>query len=498
MNRYYFITDLAEYIVKGGLLACLLYGLVPVKNYFRGYEKWVAAIVAVQYAVFYLALSYYVPFRGLFYEHLDVPVSSRQSIFPLAVSMVLTFLICFCLYSGSKIRIFYLIFIYYTVRDLIMFTFHAIFVAILSGITAWMSYLVIDGNDWLLQHYMAVLDMVMVLWNLCFQILMVFLIAVCVRYVKKNLPPEDNTFTMVRQLFLMVPEVMGFGLVVMLRSIFYEADEVHIALITDEHPETNVLIPLVTGLCILCILFSTYLLNKLIEYHQKETLVEIYQNRIGDMEEHMKDVEHLYDGIRGMRHDMKNYVADLEVLLQDNSVGQEIREKEINRYLDGICSTLEELEMKCNTGNLVTDVVISRKMRTAAEKGIDFETDFIFSDHMGISAFDVSIILNNGLDNALEAAQNEEKRYIHLGSYIRENIFFIEIRNGFTGVLKKDITGENLCTSKEEAGHGLGMKNIISCAEKYYGKAQWSVKDKEFILVIMLQGRRQKDERLWN
>lgn len=490
MDTYYLIMDMAESIAKGSLLAYLLYGLVPVRSRLRGYEKPAAIVLMLQYAVFYMALAYLKPFRLLFYDSIDMPMSSKQSILPLLVSMALILLICFCVYAGSKMRIVYLVLIFYTIRELILFTLHAGFIAILSGITAGMSYIVLEGNEWLLHNYMAVLDIVMAVWNACFEILSIFLMGLAIRYMKRTLPDEGGTFTTMRQLLLMVPGVMGFGLVMMLRSILYEVDEVQIALLTDEHPETNVLIPLVSVLCLLCIMFSVYLLKKLMEYHEQQTLVEIYQNRIGDMEEHMKDVEHLYDGIRGMRHDMKNYVADLEILLQDSSVKQEIRQEEINRYLDGICSTLDELETKCNTGNLVTDVVISRKMRTASEKGIDFETDFIFPDQMGISAFDVSIILNNGLDNALEAAQQEEKKYIYLGSYIRENIFFVEIRNGFTGVLKKDATGEKLCTGKEEAGHGLGMKNIISCAEKYYGKVQWSVKDKEFLLAVMLQGRR--------
>ena len=488
MDTYYLIMDIAESIAKGSLLAYLLYGLVPVRSRLRDYEKPVAMILMLQYAVYYIALIYIKPFRLLFYGSVDMPISSKQSILPLLVSMALTLFICFCLYAGSKMRIVYLVLIFYTIRELLLFTLHAGFVAILAGITGGMNYLAIEGNEWILHHYMAVLNTVMVLWNACFQMLLIFLMAFAIRYMKKTLPEAGGTFTAMRQLFLMMPGVMGFGLVVMLRSILYEAGPMR--LLTDEYPETNVLIPLVTGLCLLCILFSVYLLKKLMEYHEQQTLVEIYQNRIGDMEEHMKDVEHLYDGIRGMRHDMKNYVADLELLLQDSSARQEIRQEEINRYLDGICSALDELEMKCNTGNLVTDVVISRKMRTASEKGIAFETDFIFPDRMGISAFDVSIILNNGLDNALEAAQKEEERYIQLGAYTRENVFFIEIRNGFTGVLKKDATGESLCTGKEEAGHGFGMKNIISCAEKYYGKVQWSVKDKEFLLEVMLQGRR--------
>lgn len=226
------------------------------------------------------------------------------------------------------------------------------------------------------------------------------------------------------------------------------------------------------------------------ESSEKEMLVEVYQNRISDMEEHMKDVEHLYDGIRGMRHDMKNHLADLEILLgQEKNVSGEY-EKEVRRYLDGLCEVMEELDMKCSSGNPVTDVVISRKMRSAGLKRINFENTFIFPEKLGISAFDISILLNNGLDNALEAAEKEEEPSIYLDSYVKGNMFFIEIRNSFTGELFVDEAEKTLLTSKTDGGiHGLGMKNMQSCAEKYFGTLRWESSGKEFLLEIMLQGK---------
>lgn len=490
MNGYYLMIDLTECIGKGVLLGCLLYGCMPVKAVFRGHERLAAAAVMLQYFCFYIALSYNSSFRKMFYQKADMPASSRLSNIPLAVSIALTLLFCSVIYAGNKVRMIYLVFLFYTVRDLIMFMLNAGFMAILNGIVAGLTHMVVTGNEWFVRNGIATLDAIVILWNISFQLTLMLLMGLVFRYTRRSLPQEEGTVTNVRQLFLMVPVIMGFGLVVLLRSIYYESGETKIVLLSEAHPETNVLIPLVAGLCILCILLSIYLFHRLTEYHEKEMLVEIYQSRISDMEEHIRDVEHLYDGIRGMRHDMKNYVADLEVLLQDTAAEPEVRQREMNRYLDGICSALDELEMRCNTGNLVTDVVISRKMRMAKEEGLSFETDFIFPSQMGISAFDVSIILNNGLDNALEASRREEGGSIRLGSYVRENIFFIEIRNKFTGSVPSYGSGGALKSSKEEAGHGFGMKNIKSCADKYYGRAQWNVKNGEFILEVMLQGRR--------
>lgn len=49
--------------------------------------------------------------------------------------------------------------------------------------------------------------------------------------------------------------------------------------------------------------------------------------------------------------------------------------------------------------------------------------------------------------------------------------------------------GRLLTTKSDSKNHGLGLRNIEVCAEKYYGKAEVTVRDKEFELAVMLQKR---------
>lgn len=94
------------------------------------------------------------------------------------------------------------------------------------------------------------------------------------------------------------------------------------------------------------------------------------------------------------------------------------------------------------------------------------------------------------MDNALEACkrQKEGQKFMKLKAYRRKNMFFIILKNSFDGSLNRDKEGGRLCTTKPDAGeHGLGLRNIEMCAEKYYGKAESTVRDKEFELAVMLQ-----------
>lgn len=192
-----------------------------------------------------------------------------------------------------------------------------------------------------------------------------------------------------------------------------------------------------------------------------------------------------------MKHDMKNYIADIDALMKTGTQNQSGQEA-LRQYLDSLQTAVEQLDMKHNTGNPVTDVILQRYMRLCQENAIDFKADFIFPADMNIDAFDISIIINNALDNALEACKRQENgsKYIKLTAYRKENMFFIIVKNSFDGRLSQDETSGRLCTSKQDSkNHGLGLRNIEVCAEKYYGRTESLVEDKEFELAVMLQKR---------
>lgn len=484
----YFIQDLLCAVLRRYLMIHVICGILSVKGRFIKKEKQIAAGYVALSMAFYMAANYLSVFTLLLYGDRRGMLESRRSILPLLLNIALLLVYSLHFYSGKKSKICYTVFTIYTLNELIMFTLHSLFVALLGGMSDMLTKQVTEGNEFFLQNYWTIFEIYQFFWNLSFQTLLCLAFYYITRILKQNLIYESKELSRVQELFLAVPSAMGMSIGIMLRSIMYSYKDMDNQFLMDRYPETRLLIPLISGLCIFSIILSAVILRKLVESGEREMLVEIYQNRINDMEEHMKDVEHLYDGIRGMRHDMRNYVADLGILLQHDGKNCGDYGKEVQKYLDGLYLSMEELDMKCSTGNPVTDVVISRKMRRARE--IPFECNFIFPEGIGISAFDLSILLNNGLDNALEASEKEDNPYIRLDSYRKENMFFIEIRNAFSGRLTLDETGKNLITGKPDSSiHGLGIKNMKNCAEKYYGTLRWEVRNQEFLLAIMLQGK---------
>ena len=146
-----------------------------------------------------------------------------------------------------------------------------------------------------------------------------------------------------------------------------------------------------------------------------------------------------------------------------------------------------------NSGNPVTDVILQEMQDEARRRQIDFKTDFHYPAGSNVNAFDLSVILNNALQNALEYADKSNHPVVSIISYCRGNAYMIEVSNSFTGNLKWDEESGLPMTSKGQteksktgAIHGYGLSNIRRVALKYSGDIAVDVKDGMFCLCVLL------------
>lgn len=144
------------------------------------------------------------------------------------------------------------------------------------------------------------------------------------------------------------------------------------------------------------------------------------------------------------------------------------------------------------SGNPVTDVILMEWRREALAKGIVFDCSFRYPAGREVDAFDISIILNNAIANALEAVNGEEvggsAGYIRITSALRENVYIIEVENTFSGGIVRDRESDLPITTKEDkVFHGFGLRNIRRVAQKYHGDMEVQIQGQVFRLIVMLQ-----------
>jgi sensor histidine kinase regulating citrate/malate metabolism len=247
---------------------------------------------------------------------------------------------------------------------------------------------------------------------------------------------------------------------------------------------------------------ATFLLLTLIasiRLFQKAVRLRIEEKNSAVLKEQIKRIQNqdpggIYAELRGMRHDMKNHLANVRLLAKSAIAGKPETGDELDKYLDKMGGTLETLDFAYDTGNSVSDAVIQQKYMEARRKHISFSSDFFFPDGLGIDAFDLAVILGNALDNACEACDNvpEQERFIRLGARVKGGMFFVEVENSCAGDVTFDSrTGLPVSGKGNGAGHGFGLLNIRRVARKYLGDVDIRISDKggikKFMLVIMLQ-----------
>ncbi len=213
----------------------------------------------------------------------------------------------------------------------------------------------------------------------------------------------------------------------------------------------------------------------------------VEEQQVKAMKKRLEEAENFYGSIRKMRHEMKNHMANIKGLTEAGEYG------EIEEYVCRMDETMQELEYKYVTGNAVTDVIINDKCRRAEKAGIRFDADFRYGGE--IPVFDMGIILNNLLDNAIEACEKLEtgKGFVRLSLKRKKQFLILYVENSFDGAVPISKGSPLPPTTKQSilpgiiTEHGIGLENVRDIAERYFGGVNIKVKGDVFHVTVMLQ-----------
>lgn len=215
------------------------------------------------------------------------------------------------------------------------------------------------------------------------------------------------------------------------------------------------------------------------EMQEEQRGQELVLNQISDMKKHIEEVEKLYRDIRSMRHDMGNHIQTLEHLVAHNNMD------DATEYLEHLKNEWDKVSPEIKTGSPVIDVILMEKLRQAKERQIRFLSDFHYPQNTKLNAFDLSVIMNNALNNCMENVSGDDP-YISISSFRKNSIFMITIKNSFWGQLNfgdSDLPE----TTKSGREHGMGLNNIRRVVRMYMGDISLEQGNEEVILSIMMQ-----------
>lgn len=228
------------------------------------------------------------------------------------------------------------------------------------------------------------------------------------------------------------------------------------------------------------------------KYEEQDKLLTRYLADNLDMEKTLSDIRDDYDKqqemaeeirriqqqIRLLKHDMKNHTLVILSYLEEN------RTEEARQYAGEILDKLNRMYTYVNVGNSLLSYIINSKLSLAKEKGIEIKAEIENLPFSYMDSVDFSSLLNNMLDNAIRGALDSEGRKLEMNIASEKGFDVITVKNSIDGSVLKD--NPELATSKEEPGHGYGMKQMKAVTEKYEGSMDIYEKDGMFVVSVML------------
>ena len=241
---------------------------------------------------------------------------------------------------------------------------------------------------------------------------------------------------------------------------------------------------------ILIIMLGIFLLNLLVTYlylvqhrYYNRALEDSVQLR--SYEQHQLNIEEIkraHQETEKNRHEIKR-VIQMTMSLLENGNGAEAMS-----YLEAFEDTrMKEVNQQILIDHLVLNATITQKMEICRTNNISMNC-LVTGIVEGVTDLDLHILVDNLLENAIEASKRSEERKIDFILSADETYIIIEINNSTYGNVLKN--NKNLSTTKKEKKtHGYGIKNIRDVVEKYQGQLSYHMPSDKFIKceVILLK-----------
>lgn len=187
--------------------------------------------------------------------------------------------------------------------------------------------------------------------------------------------------------------------------------------------------------------------------------------------------------VREMRHDMKQQYIYLRELANSG------KKEELVSVLEKLIGdSAGKGRLESRTGNLVIDAHINHLWEKSRQNSIALCTDLKVPPVMNIQDEDLSVLLGNAIDNALEASEyvERESREIRIQMTYEKGYLFISLKNRYQGEIKQDERNRLISSKKEKIVHGLGISSMEKIARRYHGYVKIGWEDNIFKLETIL------------
>lgn len=168
--------------------------------------------------------------------------------------------------------------------------------------------------------------------------------------------------------------------------------------------------------------------------------------------------------MRRISHDYKN-----QLTLINNMDDVE----EIHHYIEPLLSEIGTVSKIGISKNPTLDLIINKYTMICNNKGISFSVDVKSSNLSYIQDNELTSLMCNLLDNAVEAVEKSAEKKISLRIVAKNKLQDILIISNSCDEAPKQKSGKLLTSKPDKQFHGIGSKSIMRVVKKYNGVYDW-------------------------
>lgn len=235
------------------------------------------------------------------------------------------------------------------------------------------------------------------------------------------------------------------------------------------------------------IILSMILLFAVLFYRlsrQREMELEIAklkQEKAEILERDYQALRRTYSDNAKLYHDLHNHIEAIYQCLTQDDIPEAVR------YCEDLRAPIQEISQTVRTGDKVIDYLINSKIALAEQNKIRTKVNIEYPHNTNIRNADLTAILGNLLDNALEASEKapDPLRFLSLTIRRINDMLIIKVENGCNDAPTQE-NGHLLTSKADKTFHGWGLKSVESAADRYEGSVNTEYKDGVFKSVVTL------------
>lgn len=217
--------------------------------------------------------------------------------------------------------------------------------------------------------------------------------------------------------------------------------------------------------------------------------VSLYRNDKENKKSELKQsinplIQELLDEMKASEHEYKNHLNILYCMIQVCKE-DELRDR-AKKYIGNVFENKNLLSNLSYIDNTILKGVLLSKINQAEKNEIICKYK-IDSQLEGIALDDseLTVVLSNLLNNAIESASKSEKKYIDIFTTYQNGRYIIEVSNSVSNLTEDMIPSiSKVRFSTKGTGRGYGLYNINKIVNKYKGKINMSMKEDMFNVSI--------------